>query len=150
MSDKTISEPASLSEERLRELIREADATPVDDDYPDDVARKADCLSAFRELLSRRSQGNDAAGDDDRPSKDDPIEVWDAYYGKLSTPTASPSRQAADAQAQGEVARHVQALKATVSLLGDIGKTDTYDGDKFAALEYAIALLQRQPSEVKP
>ena len=43
-----------VTDERLAELIQEADDTP-DGNYPEDIRRKDDCIAALRELQRRRA-----------------------------------------------------------------------------------------------
>jgi hypothetical protein len=120
MTDKTISEPARLSEERLRELIRYYKERAIYFEQASDNGRLVETLreaapnwelhDLLRELLSRRAQGN-----------------------------ASPSRQ--DVQAQGEVdlARTLEN-----AILSCIGSRVTLHRTR---AEQILAALQRLPSE---
>jgi hypothetical protein len=155
----------TISEEELRRLritIAEAKFVGVLDGETCDKV-----LRVINAELSRRSQGNDAAGDVQLPMGmkrvDDQRlrEIMSGYADfpapdyfetsslahevrnwRMSTPTASQSRQAADVQAQGEDLHPLlAALNNTVCL--------AYPGYYAALHALNDALLQRQPSKPK-
>jgi hypothetical protein len=169
MSDK-ISEPASLSEERLRVLRHKFATLPGGGTVVTEFHCR-DLVALIDAELSRRSQGDDSSrnGNDAAASAGElhPLlfaldskvhEYTDGYQealraanDALSTPTASPSRQAADVQAQGE------ALDDAMTELTHAIRSYDRSPDRYTLAEiaeardkiHAIALLQRQPSEPK-